>query len=302
MRRGRSILFAAAAMVLTMAVSMAAKPRVAVIDFENKARWTWYDDGAPSELLVYQLVEDGRFSVIEREKLKHVMAEQNLGASGAVTPQTAAKIGKILGVNYIITGAVSEWGAGNQGGHVGGTSLGLKKYTATVDIRAIDVNTAEILAVAKGEGKGKGVSFGGRLPIGRGFRGLHVGVSEGYSEKKAADVLTQAVEHAGMQLTAKLVELSPGAAAPGADLPKIAKVAGNKVYINKGGKAGIEVGQTFGVYNLGEEIVDPDTGQVLDQAEERVAKVRVTSVKDNLSIAEIVEGSGVEVGSHLKPE
>jgi len=292
-------------MICTMAVSWANKPRVAVIEFENKARWTWFDDGAPSELLVYQLVEDGRFSVIEREKLKHVMAEQNLGASGAVTPQTAARIGKILGVNYIITGAVSEWGTGDRGGHVGGTSLGLKNYTATVDIRAIDVNTAEIVAVAKGEGKGTGVSFGGRLPGRRGaggFGGLRVGVSEGHSEKKAADVLTMAVEHAGSQMMEKMLGQSPGAAAPGMGLPKVAKVDGKSVYINKGGKDGVQVGQVFNVYNLGEEIIDPDTGQVMAQDETRVAKVRVTSVKDNMSIAEIVEGSGIAVGSHLKPE
>ena len=48
------------------------------------------------------------FSVIEREKLDLVMKEQGLGAAGALDPQSAAKVGRILGVKYIVTGA-SSW-------------------------------------------------------------------------------------------------------------------------------------------------------------------------------------------------
>lgn len=276
------------------------KTRVAVIEFENKSTWHWSQSGAPGELLVTKLVKSGAFSVIEREKLDKIMQEQNLGQSGAVTAQTAAQIGKILGLNYIITGAVTEWSTTDKGGHVGGTGVGVKSYTASVDVRVIDVNTAEIVAAVTGEGRETGFSGSGVLPV-PGLGGVSTGGGEGYSEKRAAVALRDAVDKAGDQIIQQMSGAAPSAS-PGVGMPKVAKVDGKKVTINKGTGDGIQVGQVFGVYALGEEIKDPDTGQTLSQEENKIGTVKVASVQDKISVCDVVSGSGFASGNFLKAE
>jgi tetratricopeptide (TPR) repeat protein len=47
-------------------------------------------------LLTY-FVNDGRIQIIDRQHLDHILMEQNLSISGRIDPQTALKLGKLLG-------------------------------------------------------------------------------------------------------------------------------------------------------------------------------------------------------------
>ena len=55
-----------------------------------------------SDLLVKNLVTDGTYSVIERKALDKILAEQNFSNSDRANPTSAAKIGKILGLDAIL--------------------------------------------------------------------------------------------------------------------------------------------------------------------------------------------------------
>ncbi|MBI4652343.1 hypothetical protein HY745_13925 [Candidatus Desantisbacteria bacterium] len=92
----------------------AGQKRVCIMDLEDKSgeqHSGWHNVGTGiADMMVTALVKTNKFMVIEREKLNKIMEEQQLGASGAITTQTAAKIGQLLGVNYIITGSVTEFG------------------------------------------------------------------------------------------------------------------------------------------------------------------------------------------------
>src|SRR5580765_6049708 len=85
------------------------KPRIAVLEFKNKAdnQW-WYHGGAAAgqDVFVTELVKSGKFRVGEREQLEAVMQEKHLPLSGDVDPKAAVKIGKLLGVNYLLPGSV----------------------------------------------------------------------------------------------------------------------------------------------------------------------------------------------------
>jgi hypothetical protein len=74
-------------------------------------------------------------------------------------------------------------------------------------------------------------------------------------------------------------------------------VKGNKVYVNRGAREGISVGQTFTVGQV-EVLRDPGTGEILDESMTEVAHLRVSQVKEKLSIADITSGdaSAVEKG------
>jgi len=111
-----ALLFGAAPLL-----AQGAKPRVAVLEFKNKAShyaWTWYDAGrGAQDMLVTELVKTGKYRVIEREQLAAIMQEKNLSLSGDIDPRTAVKIGKMLGVEYLVSGSVTELGVKDRGEH-----------------------------------------------------------------------------------------------------------------------------------------------------------------------------------------
>ena len=55
-------------------------------------------------LLTANLSADQRFALVDREELNKVLAEQALGKSGNITPDTASKIGSLTGAKILITG------------------------------------------------------------------------------------------------------------------------------------------------------------------------------------------------------
>ncbi len=150
------------------------KKRVAIFDFDyatvqsstSALFGTNVDVGKGiSDLLVKYLVQDGTYSVIERKAMDKIIAEQNFSNSDRANPNSAAKIGKLLGVDAIIVGSITQFGndtkntnigggGGNWGGFgVGGIGRKKSKAIVAVDARLVDIDTAEILGVASGKGQ-----------------------------------------------------------------------------------------------------------------------------------------------------
>src|SRR3990172_12936975 len=78
------------------------KKRVAVFVFEDKTdkTWHWWDrkgvgEGV-SDMLITELVKTGNYRVMERTEIDEIMKEQQLGASGFVTQESAAEVFKLL--------------------------------------------------------------------------------------------------------------------------------------------------------------------------------------------------------------
>ncbi|MDD2755692.1 MAG: hypothetical protein PHS80_09215 [Methanothrix sp.] len=71
---------------------------------------------------------------------------------------------------------------------------------------------------------------------------------------------------------------------------KVAKIKNQyQIVINKGTEHGVENGMHFVIYEIGEELTDPDTGNSLGPIEYAKAKVRVTYAKEKYAIAETYE-------------
>jgi curli biogenesis system outer membrane secretion channel CsgG len=130
------------------------KPRIAVLEFKNKAdnQWWWHGGAAAAQdVFVTELVKSGKFRVVEREQLEALMREKNLTLSGDVDPSTAVRIGKLLGVNYLLTGAVTEYGVTDKGAHgsgirrLPGFSAGKRDFVAAMNARLIDTSTGEVV-------------------------------------------------------------------------------------------------------------------------------------------------------------
>jgi curli biogenesis system outer membrane secretion channel CsgG len=152
----------------------AKRPLVAVTDFDYGTVgyhwWGDYDIGkGMADQVMNELLEEGSFRVVERKKLDTILAEQDFAHSDRADPGAAklSKMGKVLGVRYIITGSITKFGGEQkgQGGSVKGVHVGVgkAKTEVTVTARMVDTTTGEVLLAAKGEGvskKGGGFSFG----------------------------------------------------------------------------------------------------------------------------------------------
>jgi len=158
-RISHAVAVAVAAVVGWAAIAGAApsdKPRIAVLEFKNKAdnQW-WYHGGAAAaqDVFVTELVKSGKFRVIDREQLAAIMQEKNLALSGDLDPATAMKMGKLIGCQYFLTGAVTEFGNTKMGGHGFGVSAGKNKFVAAMNARIIDTETGEILWADEARGE-----------------------------------------------------------------------------------------------------------------------------------------------------
>ena len=152
------------------------RPSIAVLSFDYGTIQRWWDGNQDigegiSDLIVDELVNDGSFRVIERKRLNTLLAEQDFQASDRVDPSAKlAKIGKMLGVKYVVAGSVTKFGTeksskgvglGGYGSGFGIGAVGTSKGKANVAItaRIIDVETGEIMASAKGDGTSKRSGF-----------------------------------------------------------------------------------------------------------------------------------------------
>src|ERR1035437_5497851 len=92
------------------------KKRVAVMNFEYGTVSTYVSQIFGSnvdigkgiaDMLVDRLVNDGKYSVIERKALDKLITEQNFSNSDRADPSSAARIGKLLGVSAIVIGSIT---------------------------------------------------------------------------------------------------------------------------------------------------------------------------------------------------
>ena len=72
------------------------------------------------------------------------------------------------------------------------------------------------------------------------------------------------------------------------------------VQLNRGDGTSIAVGQIWDAFAQGEEIKDPDTGEVLGKQEVASGKIKITAVYPKFSSAEIIEDTGIDKGNIVR--
>lgn len=259
-------------------------PRIAVVDFRNATSQRYFGPQlgeAASDELTTQLVQSGQFTVIERDRLKALMAEQKLGQSGAVDASTAAKIGQLLGVQGIVTGSITQFSIDRKSGGIGPVQATYAEAESKIDIRVVDTSTGEILLAAEGGGNKR---FGGAAVE-------DVNFEQSFDAGLAQEALRPAVEKTVeriVELRSRLASIKPSAP-PG----EIVGTNEDQYYIDRGEDFGVETGQRFDVYRVVDEIRNSE-GELLDRVTERVGVLEVTRVLSESSICELVSGEAAE--------
>ncbi len=113
-----------------------ARPGIAVLPFGNsgsygqeKENFEALEKGIAG-MMISELAANPQARVVERQQIEKLLTEQSLGASGKVTPETAAKVGKLVGARYVITGTFIDFYGDFR-----------------LDARMINVETSEIVKV-----------------------------------------------------------------------------------------------------------------------------------------------------------
>jgi curli biogenesis system outer membrane secretion channel CsgG len=312
---------ATAAPGATPASSTLRKKRVAVFDFDFTAipTATVAQLGASvdigkgvTNLLVKYLVQDGTYSVIERNALDKIMSEQNFSNSDRVNPNSAAKIGKILGVDAMIVGSITQFGNDTKNTNIGGAGGGFgpfgmggvkhsnSKAIVNIDARIVDIDTAEILGVAEGHGESSrsstSLTGGGGSWRGFGAGGVDFGSSD-FQETILGEAVKASVEQMSAGLVADATKLSARTIVVSG---LVAAVDGGQVVLNVGSKSGLKIGDQLSIERITRTIKDPATGQVLRQMTSPVGIVKVTDIDDVSAVCTPVSGAGFKVGDAAK--
>ena len=297
------------------------KKRVAILDFDYGTVHSYVSAlfGADvdvgkgiADLLVKHLVKDGTYSVIERKMLDKILAEQNFSTSDRANPASAAQIGKILGLDAIIVGSITQFGGetkntkvGGVGGGIGGFGIGgfgkkKTKAIVTIDARVIDIDTAEILAVADGKGESSRSSTS-LLGGGGNWRGFGAGGVDFGSSDFQETILGEAVKLAVEGMSKGLIESNEKLKARTVVVEGlVAAVDAGVIVLNVGTNAGLKVGDQLSVERVSREIKDPATGQVIRRLTSKIGVLRITEADAISALCAIVSGEGVKVGDMVK--
>ncbi len=274
---------------------------IMVNKFENKANWRgqWELGDAWGTILTDQLVQSGKFIVLgEADMRGAAMQEQDLAASGRTAGgKKAPKTGRMTPAQLLVKGAIThvqETKGGSGGfslgkGILSGVSIGGSAGGAEINITiyVCDSATGQVKASKSVIGKS------GKRGIGIGYHGSKLGGLTGDLEGFEKDNMGQACTDAVAQTVEFLV-------AQLASIPwegTVSLVKPDKLLINRGSREGVAVGMKFDVGKV-EEIVDDDTGEVLDSEMTKVGTVVVTEVKEKIAYTTPLEGAEKGMGVH----
>lgn len=264
----------------TVASAPVLKKIVAVSRFDNKAPGSQgaIGDGMADQL-TDALTESGQFTVMERQNIKDVMTEEDFANSGRVQKSKSAQTGKLVSAQILVQGTITEYdnsSSGNANGiGIGGFHIGNSKQEAHVGmiIRLLDTTTGEVLISQRVEGKAEAGGF----KLGVSAEGASFGTSD-FKKTPMGKAVQQAIDNAVALIADKLKNVPFEA--------HVIKVEDDgSLLISGGSKVGEAEGNVFAVYSVGENLVDPDTGEQLGAEVTKKGTVKVTKVEEKYAVA-----------------
>ena len=224
-----------------------------------------------------------KFDIVGRSDLNEVIKEQDLGASGNVDAKTAAKAGKLTGAKYLLVATVDDYQDYVERATFEGTGRQATKrvFRFSVVGKVYDSTTGKLLESANFQTGNDA------------FKQIQEERNYSVKDGELSDEMMVAVSRTMAEKIANRV----------ADVIFPAKIMvkrDTQVTINRGEGAGVAVGDTFNVFALGEEMIDPDTKESLGREEVKVGKVKIAEVDPKFSKADVLEDTGIAPGAILR--
>ena len=226
-----------------------------------------------------------KFKVVTRGDLDAVIKEQNLAASGnldAADPQLA-KAFKLAGVKSILLVTIDDFQDRDE--EFKSEAMGQTFRRRTIRAGA----SAKLLDTTTGQVK-ESVAI---PPVTQDdLRAILAKLTS--SADRADAIAPELARLVSERVAQRLVDSRFPAKV-------MAKSPDGVVTFNRGDGSGVQVGQEWGVYAVGEELVDPDTGETLGAEEVLIGRAIVTDVEAKFAKARLLKDQGVARGAVLRP-
>jgi curli biogenesis system outer membrane secretion channel CsgG len=287
---------AALAVALAAPVQAGGRPRIGVPKFYHQLPSV--GEGI-ADILTRELFKCGRFDVIERSELETLLSEVDFEQSAYVESSSAAPLGRIKGVDYLLIGKITAFGVKEKEKGIGTSSFGrniglggLKTEKriayASFDIRLVEVETGRVVFADTADGEEK--NSGATLIMGgpNWVAGINFGSNE-FRESMIGKATYKAIG----KVLLKLYEEFP---LQGEVLAR----SGDMIVTNLSKESGLEKGAMLKVLRVNE--LTDDAGNVVWESTEEIGTARITEFQGMNCLAEIITGrNDIEAGMRVCP-
>lgn len=215
------------------------------------------------EAISSQLTTSRRFMVLDRNADSSYKKEKSLILSDDTVYGERAKLGQVRGTDYILTGIIQNMTVQENIKHNPVTGAPISQGISgqlIVDFKVMVFATRQI-------------KFSSSVSVN----------IDKTDELSCAEVADRLVKQAALRAVDMLID----------DIFPLTIIRTNPrqqmVYLNMGGEK-IARGQRFSVYSLGEELIDPYTGESLGAEEEEIGVIEIVDVKPKFSTARMIDG------------
>jgi curli biogenesis system outer membrane secretion channel CsgG len=229
------------------------------------------DTRAFVDMLTTALVKTRKFKVIERDRMAEILKEQGLSLGGVANGGFEGDGLNLAGVDFIVTGAITEYGETSKSMKVKGFSSDKTIASMAVDIRVLKVADGSI-----------GFAESVRAEA-QGGNSLNVNGFASGGDNSSSALLGQVMRDTSINVTNVIVSnIYP--------IKIVAITKKGDIMLNYGNGL-LQKGDHLNIFSLGETFVDPDTGEELGSEEELVGEVAVFSAQAKFSKAKVIEGA-----------
>ena len=290
---------------LACAHALAAEPtlsgpkRTVVVDkFSSNSQFdaaygNWDVGGGLAAMLTTALQQSGQFVVLDRASMPAVIFEQEMKASGVANPETGPKLGQVAAAQFIVVGAITEFGIQDSGGSfnigIGGAVKGNplnslfggkhQEGSVAIDMRVIDTSTTQVVHTVKVKEPISQTSYNASLD----YKAMNMGGDQ-FNNTPLGEAARKVIDKAVADI------IATAAREPWHGL--LVDYDGKEAVINAGRNAGVKPGDHFNVERIAQKLTDPATGEVLSVRRIVLGTLEVKSVEEKVSFASFTTAEG----------
>ncbi|WOO41510.1 CsgG/HfaB family protein [Rubellicoccus peritrichatus] len=232
--------------------------------------------------LLQALNETAKFTVVERQNLQPIIEEQSFGDSGNVDTDTAAGPFQLTGADYLLVVGIDDF------------QDFVDRATFDEVSREIERRNVRIAAVARIYD-----TTSGALKDSVSVELDEMDTQEYFTFGQRSGDTTEAIYRT---IATVMADQIANGLADSLYPPRVLAKTGRQITINRGEGTGIEPGQTWIVFAVGEELIDPDTGENLGQEEIMLGSAEIVRVSARTAQAMLTDDNGVQKGQVIRPQ
>ena len=174
-----------------------AAPRIGLMDLKNTTAFNVNSELERNieDMIITELVNTGRFDVVERTQLQAMLKEQKLAASGVVDASTGAQLGEVNGVQYLLYINLTNVSTSKSKSGFAGIAISQSCVNVNITARVVNAVTGSIVIASNSSGSVTLTSAG--------MQGIGAGGRTNVSDNDVLNAAEKAIKKLTVELAAK---------------------------------------------------------------------------------------------------